>query len=129
MKTINKLIFLIFPIILTGCAGMKSSFDCNVASGGKCAPMTSINEMANRGMFQRTSLKSERAIDYNKYSSGANYANSDNLPLRINESVQQIWIAPYEDASGIYHDAASIYVVAQKGRWTGKPPIVIAEDE
>ncbi len=132
--------FFTFPIILAGCAGMNSSFDCNVTSGGRCVPMMSINEMVNRGAFQRTKLKPNSTIDYSKYSNRAassntspNPSNADaannHLPLRINESVQQIWIAPYEDASGIYHDTSLVYVVAQKGHWMGRPSMAVVEDE
>ncbi len=122
---IARIIFLIFPLGLTGCVGMNSSFDCNVTSGGKCAPMTTINEMVDRGGFRKIKGKT---IGYNQYFNNTNMINSDQL-LRSNESVQQIWIAPYEDTNGIYHDASSVYFVAKKGSWNGKPPIAIIGDE
>jgi len=127
MKILKPLI-LILPIILTGCAAMDSSFDCNVGSGGKCASMPTINKMANRGMFHSSRSRASRAIDYKLPDVNYDAREKDSL-LRLNESVQQVWIAPYEDTSGIYHDASSIYMVAKKGRWTGKPPLAIIEDD
>lgn len=125
---ILKPLILILPIILTGCSAMNSSFDCDVGSGGKCVPMPTVNEMANRGMFQGSRGRIGRAIDY-KLPDVSNYASEKDSLLRLNESIQQVWIAPYEDTSGIYHDASSIYMVAKKGRWTGKPPLAIIEDD
>jgi hypothetical protein len=127
MKILKPLI-LILPIFLAGCSAMNSSFDCNVGSGGKCAPMPAVNEMANRGIFHGSRGRIGNFMDY-KLSAGNYGANEKDSLLRLGESVQQVWIAPYEDASGIYHDAASIYMVAQKGRWTGKPPLAIIEDD
>lgn len=130
MRIINSSIF-VLPILLTltGCSGMSTSFDCNVGSGGKCAPMPTINEMANRGMFKHAGFKGGKSINPSSYYANNNTWSEEGSLLRINESVQQIWIAPYEDVNGIYHDASSIYVVAKKGRWLGKPPEAIAEDE
>ena len=126
---ILKPLILILPIILTGCAAMDSSFDCNVGSGGKCASMPTINKMVNRGMYQGSRGGIARAIDYKLLDGSSNHAGEKDSLLRLNESVQQVWIAPYEDTSGIYHDASSIYMVAKKGRWTGKPPLAIIEDD
>jgi len=125
---ILKPLILILPIILTGCAAMDSSFDCNVGSGGKCASMPTINKMANRGMFHSSRSSRGSTTDYKLPDVNYGPSDKDSL-LRLNESVQQIWIAPYEDASGIYHDASAIYMVAKKGRWTGKPPLAIIEDD
>ena len=51
MKKIRTIFVITFLICLSGCAGMSSKFDCEVDSGGKCAPMHHINQMANNGAF------------------------------------------------------------------------------
>ena len=73
-------------IFLSGCAGMSSKFDCDVSSGGKCAPMHHINQMASHGAFADK------------------------------PEVRQIWIAPYEDSSGNYHEATSVYSTIKNRR-------------
>ena len=54
---VNKKSTLLFPLfmtlVLSGCAGMNSRFDCNVNSGGKCLPMDQVNKMADAGAFNR----------------------------------------------------------------------------
>ena len=50
MKKISVLFLL---LLLVGCTGMHSKFDCNVDSGGKCLPMDQINKLATQGAFNR----------------------------------------------------------------------------
>lgn len=42
-------------------------------------------------------------------------------PIRASESVQQIWIAPWVDTSGNFHDSDYIYHVINPGHWIGAP--------
>jgi type IV conjugative transfer system lipoprotein TraV len=42
-------------------------------------------------------------------------------PIRSGENVQQIWIGPYEDNDGNYHEPSYIYSVTKKGQWIGEP--------
>ena len=119
-------------VFLSGCVGMSSKFDCNVGSGGKCAPMHHINKMAGQGVFNDNSgINKENALT--RIESKIHRKNGyplnafDGAPIRSNESVQQIWIGPYEDASGTYHEPSHIYVVVKKGRWIGEPARVIQD--
>ena len=119
--------FAFCAVFLSGCAGMNSSFDCDVGSGGKCAPMHHINKMANYGAFNENSFGAAkenavaRAENKIKIKNGYPSNAFDGTPIRSNESVQQIWIGHYEDASGNYHEASYLYTVIKKGRWIGNP--------
>jgi len=124
-------------LFLSGCIGMNSKFDCNVSSGGKCAPMNSIHKMADQGMFNSNSDgngndKRNRNNNHNhklienstmaKLSTSQGYPSGvDNFfigkPIRSAETVQQIWIGPYEDTNGNYHESAYLYAVVKKSRW------------
>jgi hypothetical protein len=138
MKKIKKLVvlkrsaFLFLVIFLSGCVGMRSKFDCNVGSGGKCAPMHYINKMAGQGVFNEDyGVSKENALTRaeSKINKKSGYLlNAFNgTPIRSNESIQQIWIGPYEDASGTYHEPSNIYVVVKKGSWIGEPANVIQD--
>ena len=118
-------------ILLSGCVGMGSSFDCNVKSGGRCASMDKINNLADAdlGAFDKSyaryanyprsrSLKLKN-IDGKVSNSG--HLSGANVPLRSCESIQQIWIAPYEDNSGNYHLSSDVYTVVKSGGWIGSP--------
>ena len=125
-KIIPKAFAVLLPIFLAGCSGMGGKFDCNVSSGGRCAPMSQINKMANRGAFQGGEHHPN-----NIKQSGEAYGYPLNTfagaPIRSNESIQQIWIGPYEDASGNYHEPSYVYAVVKKGAWIGDPVGVIQD--
>ncbi len=107
----------ILGIFLSGCIGMGSKFDCNVDSGGRCAPMHNINQMANYGAFTKKPYKADKLIFTEKKEN----KNTQNIygatPIRSNEKIQQIWIGPYEDTNGNYHEGAYVYAVVKKSKW------------
>lgn len=130
IKKITILIGFAFVIPgLSGCMSMGSKFDCDVSSGGKCAPMHHINRMADQGAFQEKHFYGQAnsaQIKSNKVN-GYPLTTFDGAPIRSNESVQQIWIGPYEDVSGDYHEPSYVYTVVKKGRWIGEPASVVQE--
>jgi len=114
---LQLLVISTFGIFLSGCMGMGSKFDCNVESGGKCAPMHHINQMANYGTFADKSLKTDR-LALTKVKDAENKQNIyAAAPMRSNEKVQQIWIGPYEDANGNFYEGSNVYVVVKKSSW------------
>ena len=121
MKHINtKVLKKLTPLailFLTGCSGMESKFDCNVSSGGRCSPMHQINRMASRGYFNDKHRSTIPSYVYDQKTAKSYPLNPGGIPLRSNERIQQIWIGPYEDASGNYHDQTQVYTVVQKGKW------------
>ncbi|MEI8055423.1 MAG: type IV conjugative transfer system lipoprotein TraV [bacterium] len=119
--------FAFCAVFLSGCAGMNSSFDCDVGSGGKCAPMHHINKMANYGAFTEKSLKADNLKLAEVKDMGAKQKIYGTLPIRSNEEIQQIWIGPYEDANGNYHEASYVYSVIKKGRWSSDPVATTTE--
>ena len=127
MKQLLAISILVF--FLSGCMGMGSKFDCNVSSGGKCAPMNHINKMADYGAFNdNRSYKSN--LLQTKYKKGY-LPNTSSVfagaPIRSSESIQQIWIGPYEDINGNYHESAYVYTVVKNGNWIGDTVSVIQD--
>lgn len=125
-KVMLKIIFMVGSSwLLTGCVGIGGNFDCNVSSGGKCAPMHQINTMADRGEFQDQSISNASLyIDNKRYRySPANFAD---IPMRSSDKVQQIWLGPYEDKQGNYHEPSYVYAVVKKGEWE---PMAIHQDK
>jgi len=104
-------------IFLSGCIGMGSKFDCNVDSGGRCAPMHHINQMANYGAFTERPLKTDKSVLAEVKDTGTKQNIYGATPIRSNEKIQQIWIGPYEDANGNYHEGSYVYAVAKKSNW------------
>jgi conjugal transfer pilus assembly protein TraV len=122
-------IFAFFVSFLSGCAGMGHQFDCNVSSGGKCAPMHNINKMADHGAFNDSQAHkgSTRNLIQMRYKKEYPLNSFDGRPIRSNESVQQIWIGPYEDVNGNYHEPSYLYTVVKNGSWVGEPVGVIQD--
>lgn len=111
-------------VFLSGCVGMGSKFDCNVDSGGRCAPMHHINQMANYGAFTdipEKPYKLDKLLLAGSKARATKQQVYETMPIRSNEQVQQIWIAPYEDNNGNYHEGSNIHVVTKKGNWVYPP--------
>ena len=128
IKSIFLVSLLVSTIFLTGCTSMNSQFDCNASSGGRCAPMNQINKMADYGMFREAAPQKETGFTGTK---NQNYGYPLNTfagaPIRNSENVQQIWIGPYEDLNGNYHEPSYVYAVIKKGSWIGEPAEAIQD--
>lgn len=137
-----KILFLLLgvPLLLSGCMGMNSKFDCNVSSDGKCASMGTIHKMADVGEFNEYSnhriVRHGNIANANRIGSnniGIGNSNSNNkyptqryfsnisstasYPLRSSETIKKIWIGPYEDENSNYHEATHVYAVIKKAQW------------
>lgn len=102
---------------LASCASMNSEFNCPAGRGVGCKNIHDVNQMVNdgklgsnekRGKFH---VKSVQPLASNVPTSKAA------SPMRTQEKTLSIWIAPYEDKSGNYHDATTIHAVVQNGEW------------
>ena len=49
------------------------------------------------------------------------YHPNANQPLRYGETVQKLWVAPFEDKEGNYHNSSEIFVITKGGHWIGRP--------
>jgi len=104
-------------VLQTGCASMNNSFDCPMKSGTRCESLDQVNAKIDRGEIGNDAdgkVWKNSAIAWN---AATIIAGSKN-PLRHAETVQQIWVAPFEDSEGNYHAASSVYAVMQPGFWT-----------
>ena len=129
-------------MMITGCASHNSKFDCNARPGGRCAPMGEINNMVDQGLFDERSKDSGKNLGYLGTDQLAEPHESLKIPLgysqhqnnhglspeRKKERVQQIWIAPYEDIEGNYHEASYVYSVIKQSAWGNRIAREIEDD-
>ena len=54
---------------------------------------------------------------------------SAGMPVRYGDKIQKVWIFPYQDKSGNYHESAIIYSVVQKSHWVGYPTTAIQNQD
>jgi conjugal transfer pilus assembly protein TraV len=124
-----KKIFCILPmsIVLVGCSEMNSQFDCPMKPGIRCESISSINSRVDRGEIGHTkstsiSVTKVPAMPLYKDSNIGRYQYSGRgEPLRYGETVQRVWVAPFEDKQGNYHQESDIYTVVKPGHWIGAP--------
>jgi type IV conjugative transfer system lipoprotein TraV len=49
-------------------------------------------------------------------------------PIRHSESIQKIYIFPYQDHAGNYYDTAIMYSVLEKSHWIGYPTKQVTDE-
>ena len=99
-------------LTLTGCSTLNEEFDCPAPKGGSCKRMDQIYDMVNG----ENGVGQERlAVAPNK--NPLMVATGQGEPRRYGEGVMRLWIAPYEDTDGNYHQANQIYSVVREGQW------------
>ncbi len=137
---LTTIMLIMASFLLNACA--SSSFDCPNRAGVMCKSLDQVNDMVDdgeiRGRTQQVSQiktnektqnqnnsSSDSASDFEPYSIANGYY--PGAPLRYGETVQRVWVAPYEDTENNYHDASLIYTIVKEGHWIGSPIKVDAE--
>jgi conjugal transfer pilus assembly protein TraV len=123
MKRIAALILL--STLLNGCSGINSQFDCPMKSGIRCESIDSVNARVDRGeigsgattlssrLVQPITCKAPTCSRFIPFRNGE--------PLRYGETVMRVWVAPFEDKEGNYHQESDIFTITKPGSWIGTP--------
>jgi conjugal transfer pilus assembly protein TraV len=106
---------------LTGCTGLNSRFDCPNQAGVRCKSLDQINGMVDSGQIRgRGAISRVDVVDVTDEPAFQAYhpnAMSAAAPMRSGETIQRIWIAPYEDTEGNYHLESYVYAVMKVSHW------------
>ncbi len=93
-----RVIGLLMLLILSGCSAMNDNFTCSQEPGVMCKSLDQVNGMVNRGELGSTpKLPTPR--------------------LALEQQVVAVWLAPYQDGEGNYHDSTKIYTTVAPNRW------------
>lgn len=88
-------------ILLNACAPMNTEFSCNATAGDKCINVEEADQMSKEGI----------TLDNLPPNASPNQKGQPPTNIEPNpNTAQRIWIAPYTDASGEYHEAHYILV-------------------
>lgn len=117
MSKALSLVLLLAGILLSGCTRLNEDFDCPAPKGGSCKRMDQIYEMVNG-----QSGASGESLKVAPTRNPLVIEGKPGDPLRYGEGVMRIWIAPYEDTDGNYHQANQVYSVVREGHWIQNPP-------
>lgn len=124
----KKIILLIsVALLLNACASTNSQFDCPMKPGIRCESIDSVNARIDRGEISGNhSLKLASSNEFD--SSRSDYPHYFNMshfgkdePLRYGETVMRVWVAPFEDKEGNYHQESDIFTITKPGHWIGAP--------
>lgn len=113
--------------LLNGCAGIGSQFDCPMKPGIRCESIDSVNARVDRGEIGNgtspASISSSivQPITYKNPPYSKIHFFKKGEPLRYAETVMRVWVAPFEDRQGNYHQESDIYTITKSGSWIGAP--------
>lgn len=121
--------------LLNACCSLNSEFECPMKPGIRCESLDQVNARIDRGEIGRPPLSSTPCCGKanNLTPTPVAYKNEINIgkrePLRYGETVMRVWVAPYEDTAGNYHQESDIYTVVKPSHWIGFPPKESNEEE
>lgn len=131
IKFILKTAMIVSVSFLTACASLNSSYDCPNQAGVMCKSLDQINSMVDSGQIpcrnqpvvtshcKKCSSKKIEQIQFQPYNLTTDY--QPGTPLRYGETVQRIWVSPFEDTEGNYHQDSMVYAIVKEGHWIGSP--------
>lgn len=136
----NKRHIIVIPLIMaflgvTGCTGMNSDFGCNDIAASGCTAVSVVNRNASSGFYNhaRYSGSTYRVSEVSSLQTEAQgyqgLTPNPGEPVRGQEVIQRIWIAPYQDSSNTYHEPSYVYTVLKKPTWVGNPVKAIQTDD
>lgn len=142
------LLLLFFVLFAASCAGGSSRYGCPAKSGHSCKSVSEVYAEAASGGGSATDLlpktpengESSRAggivtkklpkggvfrrgKDMRKQPGGENISGrraeaKASMPVYLPPPVIRLWIAPWQDARGVFHSGKYVYMLSGKGRWT-----------
>jgi conjugal transfer pilus assembly protein TraV len=137
-KYLSLLALLGTMIFLSGCSSMNNKFDCPRAGGVMCKSLDDVNRMVDNGEIERinqtnvvpTAISKEKAIPTPDVGNTPYPIKTlhPGKPLRQHETVMRVWIAPYEDNQGNYHQDTTVFKVIKPGAWIGKPVNAVTDE-
>lgn len=127
------LIMSLLAPVLTGCAVGHTSFDCGKTSPARCQSLSKIDKLVSQGRLKQhkyAKVIRPKSYRYNK----PNYTSKISLPtprskhpLRASETVMRVWVAPFVDKQGDYHQPEYVYRVMKPGFWVGNPVKAVSD--
>ena len=155
-----RLLLLFFALLATACAGGSSRYGCPAKSGHSCKSVSEVYAEAVSGggsatdLFRKAPEGGENArtggIATKRLPKGGvlrrgretrkKLGRKDIPDMRAEDKAAapvylppptiRLWIAPWQDARGIFHSEKYVYMLSGKGRWTiGGKTVPLGEPE
>lgn len=131
-----SLLFLSVLTLLSGCSTTSEVFECEAGKGIGCKSISDVNKMVDQGQVGGNSddaqtLKTVAPVfTQNNLSSGAKPVEGNETVLsdqtlinRVREESLRVWIAPFQDEQGNFHEGSVIHTVIRPGYWQLTPNV------
>lgn len=101
---------------LCACTTTSETFDCPAGKGVGCQSISAVNRMVNQGVLgeeiQDTQLQPPA------FSASPVIPAPDGFSVRrIQEEHLRVWVAPFQDAQGNFHEGSLVHTVVKPGFW------------
>lgn len=128
-------LFVLGTTLLSGCVNTNSEFSCPAPKTGMCQSVRSVDNMVDSGQIhadtsrttQRVSISTNTSITWDNFSTPYAATIHPGQPLRQQEIVMAVWMSPYEDSKGYYHDESTVYAVMIPSQWSTQPVKAVEE--
>ncbi len=116
-----KIVLISTAFFLNACAVSKESFDCPAGKGVGCRSISQVNEMVNQNKLNPNKKDVAKASQDPLASTmplSPEVLSSDGMIIeRIKEAHLRVWIAPYQDEQGQFHEGSIVHTVLRPGFW------------
>jgi len=105
---------------LTACTSNNDLFDCPAGKGVGCQSISEVNRRVDRGDFENQ--REERTDSLKALAPVAMTFDDRVQPSspgieRVPEKNLRLWIAPFQDEDGNFHEESAIHTIVRQGRW------------
>jgi conjugal transfer pilus assembly protein TraV len=117
MKDLQNYFYIVISgFTLFGCTTMNDQFSCPMKPGVMCQSLDQVNAKIDNGDIKHFSATSKIPLQINTEPVTVT-TNRESPPVRVPETLMPVWIAPYEDSRGNYHEASVIWTIVKSGYW------------
>lgn len=124
MKKISKLVTLSLILCLAGCSTASESFDSEATKGVGSKSISEVNAMIDAGKIEGIPGDNDKVIAPVIFQNSVALANPETIVLsdhsvihRQPEQHLRIWIAPFQDANGNFHEASVVHTLQRPSFW------------
>lgn len=115
MNSQHLLLLAACGLLAAGCSA-SPTYACGSPQGGKCQSVTqaylaALGKRLKGGSQDTASNGQPDAARVTQYIPAG-------VAIRSLPQVMRVWIAPWEDSNGVFHDQSYNYFVADSGEWT-----------
>ena len=109
--------------LLAGCETMNSSYDCPLSQSASCMALHDMDSAVSQGLYpkENNQVIADDSNNDNVYMQSSNSLPTGSYPKRTKDRVAKIWLAPYEDSKGDYHEQSNVYAVVKNSTWANTP--------